>query len=294
MERIAFDASQGRLWVVCRRCAKWNLVPFDTRLESIDACERLYRDTATRYSTGSIGLARTKEGLDLVRIGAALRPEFASWRYGESYRRRRRLAIVGGGLGVVAVGGLMAAIGASAGIGVMLGGMGWSFVEAGWRAGLRLKTSFRLTDPDNPRQRGWVAWDQLKGARLTWQEERMALDLPRPIGGVKAHIPMRFEGSEVFTVGRRVIGGLNVLAGTERHIAQATALLGEHNGDLAPWLRRRVSARERGIGVAVSNSTSGASPLFISAERCSTPKRCCSSITTSPRWANSTCFCTSA
>ena len=88
--RVAFDASQGRLWVVCRQCAKWNLVPFDTRLESIDACERLYRDTATRYSTGSIGLARTKEGLDLVRIGAALRPEFASWRYGVSYRRRRR------------------------------------------------------------------------------------------------------------------------------------------------------------------------------------------------------------
>ena len=40
-----------------------------------------------------------------------------------------------------------------------------------------------------------------------------------------------------------------------------------------------VRASERGIGVAVSSSTSGAAPLPISAARCSTPKRCCSSIT---------------
>ena len=72
--RLAFDAAQGRLWVVCRHCAKWNLVPFDSRLESIDACERLFRDTPTRYSTDNIGLARVKEGLELVRIGPAIRP----------------------------------------------------------------------------------------------------------------------------------------------------------------------------------------------------------------------------
>jgi hypothetical protein len=68
--------------VVCRHCAKWNLVPFESRLESIDACERLFRDTPTRYSTDNIGLARVKEGLEL-RIGPAMRPEFAGWRYGE-------------------------------------------------------------------------------------------------------------------------------------------------------------------------------------------------------------------
>jgi hypothetical protein len=82
--RVAFDAAQGRLWVVCRECARWNLVPFDTRLESIDACERLYRDTPTRYATDNIGLAHTKAGLELVRIGQPLRPEFASWRMGGS------------------------------------------------------------------------------------------------------------------------------------------------------------------------------------------------------------------
>lgn len=96
--RLAFDAAEGRLWVVCRHCAKWNLVPFDTRLESIDACERLFRDTPTRYSTDNIGLARVKEGLELVRIGPAQRPEFAGWRYGDQFgkRRRRNLLILGG------------------------------------------------------------------------------------------------------------------------------------------------------------------------------------------------------
>jgi hypothetical protein len=110
--RLAFDAAQGRLWVVCRHCAKWNLVPFDTRLESIDACERLYRDTKTRYATDNIGLARVKEGLELVRIGEPLRPEFASWRYGDSFgKRRRRNLIIGG---ATLVGGLAVISGAGA------------------------------------------------------------------------------------------------------------------------------------------------------------------------------------
>ncbi|MGH7583333.1 MAG: hypothetical protein ACREL5_08930 [Gemmatimonadales bacterium] len=104
--RLAFDAAMGRLWVVCRSCARWNLVPFDTRLETIDACERIFRDTRMRFSTDNIGLARVTEGLELVRIGPALRPEFAAWRYGDRFasRRRRNIAI-GATAGVALVGG---------------------------------------------------------------------------------------------------------------------------------------------------------------------------------------------
>ena len=76
--RLAFDAAKGRLWVVCPACERWNLVPLEERWEAIEACERGYRDTRTRVSTGEIGLAKLREGLTLVRIGAPLLPEFAA------------------------------------------------------------------------------------------------------------------------------------------------------------------------------------------------------------------------
>jgi hypothetical protein len=114
--RLAFDAAQGRLWVVCRSCEKWNLVPFDTRLEAIDVCEALFRDARLRYSTDHIGIARLSEGLELVRIGSAQRPEFAAWRYGARFAsRRQRNAIVAGGAGLAILGGV-------AGLHVLIGG----------------------------------------------------------------------------------------------------------------------------------------------------------------------------
>jgi hypothetical protein len=116
--RIAFDAAQGRLWVICPACAKWNLVPFDTRLETIDACEQLFRDTRTRFSTDNIGLARLKDGTELVRVGSALRPEFAAWRYGRQFARRRRRALVG-----PAGAGLIRIVGSALGPGGILGGL---------------------------------------------------------------------------------------------------------------------------------------------------------------------------
>jgi hypothetical protein len=124
--RLAFDGGKGRLWVICRSCVKWNLVPFDSRLETIDACECIFRDTSTRFSTHNIGLARHREGLELIRIGAALRPEFAAWRYGERLRNRRRAA---SGLGADAVGALNWIITAVAG--GQLGSLQWRDVTAG-------------------------------------------------------------------------------------------------------------------------------------------------------------------
>jgi hypothetical protein len=88
--RLAFDAAKGRLWVVCPRCARWNLTPLEERWEAIEACERLYRGTRLRASTDNVGLARLREGLELVRIGSPLRPEFAAWRYSAKFGRRRR------------------------------------------------------------------------------------------------------------------------------------------------------------------------------------------------------------
>ena len=111
--RLAFDADKGRLWVVCRKCARWNLTPLEERWEAIEEAERLFRDTRLRVSTDHIGLARLKEGLELVRIGHPQRPEFAAWRYGDQFGRRRLKTLVALG-GVAAVGGIMFATGSFA------------------------------------------------------------------------------------------------------------------------------------------------------------------------------------
>jgi len=85
--RLAFDPARGRLWVICTRCGRWNLAPLEDRWEAIDECERLFRGTRLRYSTDNIGLARVGQHLELVRIGPALLPEIASWRYGARIER---------------------------------------------------------------------------------------------------------------------------------------------------------------------------------------------------------------
>ncbi len=96
--RLAFDAAKGRLWAVCRKCERWNLSPLEERWEAIEECERLFRSTRMRVSTDEIGLARLKEGLELVRIGEPQRPEMAAWRYGDQFgRRRRRMLMYGAG-----------------------------------------------------------------------------------------------------------------------------------------------------------------------------------------------------
>lgn len=87
--RLAFDASRGRLWVVCLHCHNWNLTPLDQRWEAVEECERAYRATPVRVSTDNIGLATLSSRVDLVRVGKPLRPEFAAWRYGTRIRNRQ-------------------------------------------------------------------------------------------------------------------------------------------------------------------------------------------------------------
>ncbi len=103
--RLAFDAARGRLWVICRKCERWNLTPLEERWEAIEECERAFRDTRLRMSTEHIGLARLREGAELVRVGEPQRPEMAAWRYGDQFgRRTRRNVLYGVGLSAVIVG----------------------------------------------------------------------------------------------------------------------------------------------------------------------------------------------
>jgi hypothetical protein len=87
--RVAFDPKKAIVWAVCPGCTRWNLVPIEERWEIVDECERRFRRTNLRYSSGNIGLAWLADDLELVRVGPALRPEFASWRYGRILARPR-------------------------------------------------------------------------------------------------------------------------------------------------------------------------------------------------------------
>jgi hypothetical protein len=127
-KRLAFDAAKGRLWVVCPSCERWNLTPLEDRWEAIEAAEKLFRDARQRVSTDNIGLAKLRDGTTLVRIGEAQRPEFAAWRYGDQFGRRRRRQILIAGAGIGALGAIVIG-GVSAGVGI--GGFGWLLARAG-------------------------------------------------------------------------------------------------------------------------------------------------------------------
>ncbi len=152
--RLAFDSGKGRLWVVCRKCERWNLSPIEERWEALEDCERIYHGIRTRVSTDNVGLARHREGLELVRIGEPLRPEFAAWRYGDQFGRRRKKAILVG-VGAGAVLGSVAIAGVATGVisGVFLGQFG-NFVNV-YRNGRTLVkvrehggTFLKLKQPD--------------------------------------------------------------------------------------------------------------------------------------------------
>ncbi|MDE2654277.1 MAG: hypothetical protein OXI71_10755 [Gemmatimonadota bacterium] len=145
--RLAFDATRGRLWVVCRRCGRWNLTPLEERWEAIEDCERLFRETPMRASTVNIGVARLREGLELVRIGKPLRAEFAAWRYGDGFGRRRQRYLVRGTAAAILAGGVFAG---SIGIG-LAAAVGFQFIVAA-RLGSSLLPRGRFR-PDDGRLR---------------------------------------------------------------------------------------------------------------------------------------------
>ena len=130
--RLAFDAAKGRLWVVCRACDRWNLSPLEERWEAVEAMERRFRDSRLRVSTDNVGLARLKEGVDLIRIGEPQRPEMAAWRYGDQFgRRRKRQMLITGTL----VGSAVALVGGMAAVGVSVGSFAGIYANGGlWDA----------------------------------------------------------------------------------------------------------------------------------------------------------------
>jgi len=203
--RIAFDPAKGRLWVVCRKCERWNLSPLEERWEAFEECERLFRATRMRMSTDQIGLARLPEGLELVRIGEPLRPEFAAWRYGDQFGRRRRRAILLSGAGIVAFAGLT--IGASV-VGVGTGGF-WGL----WNAAINLPVRARLRTRDG------------RILKIRHQHLRSIKLYRDPDGSWATTLKHRhqewFRGAEAEKAAMVLLPALNRMAGTRKAIQEA-------------------------------------------------------------------------
>jgi hypothetical protein len=227
--RLAFDSAKGRLWVVCRSCERWNLSPLDTRWEAIEACERLFEETRRRVTTDNIGLARLPEGLELVRIGQPLRPEFAAWRYGDQFgRRRRRSYLVVGGV-AVAAGAVL--IGASA-AGIGIGGFGglWGNIP-------NLINSMRVVRLRTPDGRVLkVRGNSLARARLGGDGT-----FGQPAFSFKHKGKLElFRGEDALAVAGRLLPAINPSGGSKRAVAHAVQSIDARRGAeayLEDWLR---------------------------------------------------------
>ena len=220
--RLAFDAAKGRLWVVCRKCERWNLTPIEERWEAIEEAERLYRGTRLRAATDQIGLARLRDGTELVRIGEPLRPEFAAWRYGDQFGRRRRRQMLVAGAGLTAIGAVVAG-GVAAGVGV--GGLGWILA--------RLARTAVRGNPRSVVARIRTENSQILRVRLGHLSETslepgalapIALDLRHEAGRT------RFEAPEAMRVASTLMPKVNRYGGTKQTIAEAVYQLEARQG----------------------------------------------------------------
>ncbi len=217
--RLAFDAKKGRLWVVCRKCERWNLTPLEERWEAIETCERLFTGTRVRVSTENVGLARHPEGLELVRIGEPLRPEFAAWRYGDQFGRRRKRAILYGVGGGAVVGGLL--IGGAL-TGVLSGAV---LTQTGnfWNLWMNGRTRVKLRTDDGRVIR--LKERDLRGTRLRAADDDV---------GYRLEVRRRrrkewFEGEEARRLAGVILPKMNRMGGRKETVQEAVSEI-EHHG----------------------------------------------------------------
>ena len=243
--RLAFDSVKGRLWVVCSHCQRWSLTPLEERWEAVEECERLFSGRALRAQTEHIGLTKLPEGLDLIRIGAPLKPEFAAWRYGDVFRRRfrRRVTLIGGGI-VTAGAGL--AIGLTTGVdpSILTVGAPAAGIVSGWLANfvIAYRNYLRTTYIPRGGQRPFLVF----GANIKETDLE-----PRP-GDAQWLLNLRHVSGTVPLVGdraRRAVGVLmarvNEAEASAPTVSRAADVLSAAGGPEAYVAQLAVTSRKR-------------------------------------------------
>lgn len=228
--RLAFDGRRGRLWVICRGCGRWNLSPLDERWEAIEAMERRFADTRLRVSTDNVGLARLREGVDLIRIGEPQRPEMAAWRYGDQFgaRRKRQMLVTG-----AVVGSAAALMGGIAALGVSVGSFAGLYANSGmWDAlinGRQSKSIGHVALPD-----GQLVELQRKHARMS------ALDRSIDDGVLRLRLESvqgthLLTGEDAMRAAQRIMPTVNRFGGSRAKVQDAVQLLETAGDPLRVW-----------------------------------------------------------
>ena len=240
--RLAFDSAKGRLWGVCGRCDRWNLTPVEERWEAIEDCERRFRATRVRASTPEVGLARLREGVDLVRVGKPLLPEFAAWRYGERFLRRRRAASWVAGAGAVAgvaalpviAPAIPTAIGAFAMFSVFVGPTVIPYAGAAFlTARDYIRTDRIVARLQSPAGRAalTVRAKHVREVQVGADAPDAPVTLTVPHDGGRA----RFEGAAALTAAGVLLSRSNWLGASPRRVREAVDRI-EHAGDAARFI----------------------------------------------------------
>jgi hypothetical protein len=249
--RLAYDASKGRLWVVCRKCERWNLTPLEERWEAIEEAERLFSETRLRASTDNIGLARLREGLELVRIGSALRPEMAAWRYGDQFGKRRRRHLILSGAGIAAVGGILIL---GPGTGIIAGG-GWGLWQ-GMNAlhdvyqGRRTRLRMKLPGHERPvtlRKKHLEHTTLTRGAESGWMLN-LSYD-PRDTWDLSGrdYEMMPIHGEEALRIAGQVLPKINSSGAKADQVQDAVKMLERHTSPFEAFAEPQfVPSKRRG------------------------------------------------
>ena len=251
--RVAYDPAKGRLWQVCGSCARWSLVPLESRWEALQELEKLVTDKARVLSrTDNVALMRAGS-LEIVRVGRAALHEEAWWRYGREFRRRREnyrkltVAAAAGAAGVIAGSAATGGISFVAAWilwrrapGVVTGGARWMrFGSTAWRGrGRCLRCGSTLTRVRfRERERLVVTGDE--------QSPGVVVSCVRCRGHEDAG--QRLEGHEAGRVLRRVLAYHHFAGSSDQRVEGAVKLIDFAGGT------ERLPSRILGSGAALGS-----------------------------------------
>ncbi len=238
--------------MICRACDRWNLSPLEERWEAIESMERRFRDSRLRVSTDNVGLARLREGVDLIRIGEPQRPGMAAWRYGDQFgRRRTRQMLVSG----VVVGSAAAIVGGIMAVGVSVGGFAKVWANPGlWDNllhGHQGKSIGKFTLND-----GRVVDVHRRHARMS-RLERAEPDAPMQLRLEFDKGSALITGDEVAKIAARLLPTVNRFGGSSAQVQEAVSLLESVGDPSQVW--QTVQQRQ---GWSAGDSTWGAGGMW--------------------------------